>query len=201
MPPEVAERVMEPFFTTKEVGRGSGLGLSMVHGFVKQSGGHLEIQSQVGRGTTIKLYFPKAEIVAKAPKTAPTPATVVRGQGMVVLLVEDDGNLRRTVAKMLANMGFQVLEAEDGKVALSILKNTSKVDLLFTDIVMPGEINGIDLVKKARAERPELKVLLMSGYAEEDFQRAGVSSENSAFLPKPFLRQSLAVELQRLLGV
>ena len=190
MTPEVVERAFEPFFTTKKLGAGTGLGLSMVYGFVKQSGGHVRIHSQVGAGTTVELYLPRhvprgRETVAAA-ETAPDENRL-RGRERV-LLVEDDPDIRDFVARTLTGFGYGVREAANGREALARLALDASVDLLLSDMTMPGGISGYDLVLEARRQRPELRVLLMSGFTD----MAGQLPADCALLEKPFQKLDLA---------
>ena len=167
MPPEVRDRVFEPFFTTKEKGRGTGLGLAMVYGFVKQSGGHVTIYSEAGHGTTINLYFPRSDAAA-ADSThrmiKSTPPILRRARRSWSSRTTPRAPAHHQAAKMI---GYQVLEASDGPSALEILERGDPVDLVFTDLIMPGGLSGREVAIRAREMRPGIKVLLTSGYAEE----------------------------------
>ncbi|MDA0815598.1 MAG: ATP-binding protein [Chloroflexi bacterium] len=164
MSSDVRGRVFEPFFTTKPVGRGNGLGLSMVYGFVKQSGGHVKVYSEVGEGTTIKIYLPRAS--GRAVEAVATPERSARGiTGEHVLVVEEDDLVRVHVADLLMGMGYEVTAVADGGAALDLLRTGVPVDLLFVDIVMP-DMNGQDLAEHAQALRPDARVLFTSGYTE-----------------------------------
>jgi signal transduction histidine kinase/CheY-like chemotaxis protein len=190
MAPEVVERAFEPFFTTKELGAGTGLGLSMVYGFVKQSGGHVRIRSQVGAGTAVELYLPRH--VAKGRETVfpaePTlDETRLRGRE-TILLVEDDPDIRDFVARALTGLGYGVREAAHGREALALLAMDGPLDLLLSDMTMPGGIGGHDLVLEARRQRPGLRVLLMSGFTD----MAGQLPADCALLEKPFQKLELA---------
>jgi signal transduction histidine kinase len=190
MAPEVVERAFEPFFTTKELGAGTGLGLSMVYGFVKQSGGHVRIRSQVGAGTAVELYLPRH--VAKGRETVfpaePTlDETRLRGRE-TILLVEDDPDIRDFVARTLTGLGYGVREAAHGREALALLAMDGPLDLLLSDMTMPGGIGGHDLVLEARRQRPGLRVLLMSGFTD----MAGQLPADCALLEKPFQKLELA---------
>ena len=167
MAPEVRERIFEPFFTTKEKGRGTGLGLSMVYGFVKQSGGHITVYSELGHGTTFNLYLRRSGKGAspEQPLTASRAAAPL--QRGVVLVVEDDPGVRELTVSRLKGIGYNVLEAADGRKAAEILKSAEPVDLVFTDLVMPGGLSGRDVARLAREIRPGIKILLTSGYAED----------------------------------
>ena len=190
MTPEVLERAFEPFFTTKPKDRGTGLGLSMVYGFVKQSSGHVAVYSEPGEGTTVRLYLPRAgaaEEVAEKPEIASMP----RGEASV-LLVEDDDLVRRYTHDQLAALGYRVQSAADGFEAKTILESDAPFDLLLTDIVMPGGMSGRDLARIAVELRPELKVLYMSGYTENAIVHHGRLDPGVSLLSKPFRRADLA---------
>ena len=190
MTPEVIERAFEPFFTTKELGAGTGLGLSMVYGFVKQSGGHVRIRSQVGAGTTVELYLPRHTSRGRETLAAAQAAldeSRLRGRERV-LLVEDDPDIRDFVARTLTGFGYRVREAATGREALALLAPGAPVDLLLSDMTMPGGISGYDLVLEARRQQPELRVLLMSGFTD----MAGQLPADCALLEKPFQKLDLA---------
>ena len=199
MSPEVAARVFEPFFTTKEVGKGTGLGLSMVFGFVKQSGGHIKVYSELGIGTAIRLYLPRAidGDAAAEPATVETPAPARAGE--TILLVEDDDAVRETVMRHFLRFGYQVLDARNGSVALAILDRGDRVDLLFTDMVMPGGMNGAELAIRARERRPGLKVLFTSGYTAPALASQMLQVDSAAILSKPYRIADLAREVRTLL--
>jgi CheY-like chemotaxis protein len=164
MPPDVVERAFEPFFTTKEIGKGTGLGLSQVYGFVRQSGGHVRIVSEVGRGTSVKLYLPRLdEVEGESPGVVEAPL-LSRRDGETVLVVEDDEKVRENTTAMLAELGYRVLEAGDSEAALALLREHADVALMFTDIGLPGR-NGRELAAEARRLRPALRVLFTTGYA------------------------------------
>jgi CheY-like chemotaxis protein len=190
MGPEVLERAFDPFFTTKELGTGTGLGLSMVYGFVKQSGGHVRIRSQVGAGTTVELYLPrhtpKGRETVAAAEAAPDESRL-RGRERV-LLVEDDPDIRDFVARSLTGLGYDVREATNGREALALLAVNGPLDLLLSDMTMPGGIDGHDLVLEAHRQRPGLRVLLMSGFTN----MAGQLPADCALLEKPFHKLDLA---------
>ncbi|WP_337876807.1 ATP-binding protein [Elioraea sp.] len=190
MTPEVLARAVEPFFSTKEQGRGTGLGLSMVWGFVKQSRGHLRICSERGHGTTVTLYLPRVAADDQASATA--PAAAPRGGSETILLVEDDPLVREHVAGQLGALGYRVLRAADGPEALALLEHERGIDLLFTDVVMPGGLNGRDLADLARARQPGLRVLFTSGYAEEAIVHHGRLDPDVLLLNKPYRRDELA---------
>jgi PAS domain S-box-containing protein len=197
MAPEVLARAFEPFFTTKQVGKGSGLGLSMVYGFVRQSGGHAKIYTEPGHGTTVRLYFPRA--------TKPDAAEVLRedlpvvGGHEHVLVVEDDALVREHAVALLLGLGYRVTCAADGAEALEILRGTEPVDLLFTDVVMPGGLNGRELADAAQVLRPGLKVLYTSGYTENAIVHHGRLDRGVQLLGKPYRRQQLAQKVRAVL--
>jgi signal transduction histidine kinase/ActR/RegA family two-component response regulator len=198
MPPEVAERAFDPFYTTKGVGRGTGLGLSQVHGFVKQSGGHVKIYSEPGVGTTVKLYLPRSRRQEDAIADV-GPATAPRANGEeIVLVVEDEARVRHLSVDALRELGYVVVQAADASQALSVLELQPRVDLLFTDIVMP-EMNGRRLADEAIARRPGLKVLYTTGYTRNAVVHNGVLDANVAFLPKPFTYDQLALKVRQVL--
>ena len=198
MPPEVMSHVFEPFFTTKEQGKGTGLGLSMVFGFLKQSGGHINIYSEVGVGTTFRLYLPRAFAEARPPD-APS-ARMPRGGNQTVLVVEDSVGMRRIVLRQLAELGYRTLEAENATAALELLQR-EPVDLLFTDIVMPGKINGLALARTALERWPLLKIVLTSGFPESRLTGDSGSLSGLRLLSKPYRKEELARILRESLGL
>ncbi|NKN00665.1 hybrid sensor histidine kinase/response regulator [Rhizobium leguminosarum] len=200
MADEVKKRAIEPFFTTKDVGSGTGLGLSMVYGFVKQSGGHLQIYSEVGRGTTIRIYLPALDAVRADPfvqQAGPTESPLPKGTELV-LVVEDDARVRRVAVARLVTMGYSVLEAENGRRALEILEQNENIALLFTDIVMPGGLSGDEVAGEARKIRPELAVLFTSGYSEPSLATHEVIA-GAQWLRKPYTARELATKIRELL--
>jgi CheY-like chemotaxis protein len=190
--------VFEPFFTTKEVGRGTGLGLSMVYGFVKQSRGHVKIYSEVGHGTSIKLYLPRADVVA-ADAVAKDEAAANPGGHETILVVEDSKTVRDVAAGMLRSLGYNVLEAGDGHAALAILKQPVAIDLLFTDLIMPGGINGQELLRRARELHPDLKAMFTSGYSEQFLQDRRSAEVSVPLLNKPYRKRALAEAIRGVL--
>ncbi len=197
MPPEVLARAMEPFFTTKPLGKGSGLGLSTIYGFARQSGGYLSIDSQVGEGTTVRLYLPRtlAEQTARAaPKVRMPP--LPRGDE-AILVVDDNDGMRATAARNLAALGYRVRLAADGPAALAILRAEEHFDLLFTDVVMPNGLSGYQLAEAARALQPGLPVLFTTGFAAEDDGETGVMDPDA--LRKPYRRRDLAERVRAML--
>ena len=197
----VLDRVFEPFFTTKDVGKGSGLGLSMVYGFAKQSNGHVSIYSEPGLGTTVRMYLPT---LPEKTKGASPPPRLEReaapSAAETILIVEDDPFVRSYAVMSLQSLGYRVTAAVDGNDALQKLGTDLEVDLLFTDIVMPGGINGWELADRAREIRPELRVLLTSGYALEALTAHGHLRDASAILPKPYRKAELARRLREALS-
>ena len=195
------ERAFEPFFTTKEVGKGTGLGLSMVYGFVKQSGGHVAIYSEPGLGTTVRIYLPALPARIEEA-TAPLRADrdVAPSGAETIFIVEDDPFVRSYAMMSLRSLGYRVTSAVDGNDALQKLGTDMHVDLLFTDIVMPGGINGWELAELARKARPELRVLLTSGYALETLNANGHVRDGSVILAKPYRKAELARHLREALS-
>ena len=201
MPPEIVERAFEPFFTTKEVGRGTGLGLSMVYGFVKQSRGHVKIYSEVGLGTSVRMYFPKAmEKPASAAHASAPPGRELPLGRETILVVEDDAAVRKMAVSILEDLGYQVRQAPDGKRALDILHGTGHIDLLFTDMIMPNGVSGADLVEAARQLRPSMKALLTSGYSEQFITGRGDADRDVRLLGKPYRREQLATAVRSALN-
>jgi len=197
MPAEVAARAIDPFYTTKPDGRGTGLGLSMVYGFVKQSSGHIKIYSEVGHGTTIKIYLPRSLRPEEAE--APDSERVIESGTERILLVEDDEEVRRAVADMTRSFGYRVTEAKDGEQALSMLRTGLQVDLLFTDVVMSGAISGRTLADRARELVPSLAVLFTSGYTENAIIHHGRLEEGLHLLSKPYREAELSRKLRAVL--
>jgi PAS domain S-box-containing protein len=189
MPPDIVTRIFEPFYTTKEQGKGTGLGLSMVFGFMKQSGGHINVYSEVGIGTTFRLYLPRAKGVDPDGGVAVSAATL-RGSGETVLAVEDNASLRRVVVRQLTELGYRVLEAEDAATAFRVLEG-EQVDLLFTDVVMPGGTNGYEIAFAVQARWPAIKVVLTSGFPEHKINGT-LGAPNLRLLSKPYRRDDLA---------
>jgi two-component system, cell cycle sensor histidine kinase and response regulator CckA len=198
MPPEVLERVFEPFFTTKPQGRGTGLGLSTVYGIVEQSGGFIRLDSEPGRGTRFEIYLPRTTEGAAVPTPCGTGAP--RGAG-VVLLVEDEAAVRSVTRRMLERFGYQVRVAENGDEAVRLLdEDGERVDLLITDVVMPG-ISGQEVAERARRRHPSIRVLFMSGYTDEAISRHGMLDEGVEFLHKPFSPETLAHRVSQVIGM
>ena len=184
-------KVFEPFFTTKDVGKGTGLGLSMVYGFVKQSNGHIALDSEVGRGTRVMLYLPRAAVLS--PAAAPERRQPeMRGAQEIVLVVEDDRLVRSYVLTQIESLGYTTLSANNGGEALAVLDSGAPVDLLFTDVIMPGAMNGRDLATEAARRRPGLRVLFTSGYTDDAIDQDGKLEQGILFLAKPYSRAELA---------
>ncbi|WP_427184914.1 response regulator [Bordetella bronchialis] len=197
MTPEVLEQVFEPFFTTKPEGRGTGLGLSMVYGFIKQSNGHIKIYSEPGQGTTVRLYLPRErqeEDLATEVDTGP-----IAGGTETILVVEDDEEVRATVVDMLAELGYSVLKAKDAQSALAIVGSGVPIDLLFTDVVMPGPLRSPELARKTRERLPNVAVLFTSGYTENAIVHGGRLDEGIDLLSKPYTREALARKIRHVL--
>ena len=193
MSAEVLDKVFDPFFTTKPIGQGTGLGLSMVYGFARQSGGSVRIQSRVGEGTSVKIYLPAAD-GAVEPKAEDQPADFARGEGQTVLLVEDESAVRLLVREVLEDLGYRAVEASDPQSAIAILNSQSAIDLLISDVGLPG-MNGRQLAEVARDRRPDLPILFITGYAENAAIRAGFLGSNMAMIGKPFALDTLAAKI------
>ena len=200
MPPDVVERVFEPFFTTKEVGKGTGLGLSMVYGFVKQSGGHVKIYSEVGQGATVRLYLPRLTGPEEDEDDGQGSRALERAREETVLVCEDDDDVRAYSVEVLRELGYRVLEAHDGPSALRLLeRQDGPVDLLFTDVVLPSGMTGAIVADKARALRPGLKVLFTTGYARNAIVHHGRLDPGVELITKPFSYADLAVRIRDVL--
>ncbi|WKA25796.1 CHASE3 domain-containing protein [Bradyrhizobium roseum] len=193
---EVLDKVFEPFFTTKDVGKGSGLGLSMVYGFVKQSGGHIRIYSEVGHGTTIKLYLPPGRGQFEA---APAAAAALPMGHETIMVVEDDAMVRNFVVTQLQSLGYRTVAAANGPAALSLVEDGQAFDLLFTDVIMPGGMSGRDLAEKVRKLRPGIKVLYTSGYTDNAIAHQGRLDPGVLLLTKPYRKSQLATMIRRAL--
>jgi PAS domain S-box-containing protein len=198
MAPDVVDRAFEPFFTTKEVGKGSGLGLSMVYGFTKQSGGHVKVYSELGFGTVVKLYLPRAR-EREQPEVERHGDTELDRGAERILLVEDDDLVREHVERQLQSMGYRVTAVRDGASALDVMRHDPNFDLLFTDVVMPGGMNGRQLAEAVHEIRPDLPVLFTSGYTENAIVHHGRLDPGVHLIQKPYRRQELAAKLRRLL--
>ena len=197
MSPEVMAQVFEPFFSTKPVGSGTGLGLSMVYGFVKQSGGHVEARSQLGVGTTMELYLPRTERVEDTLLL--TDGGPVVGGSETILVAEDDEGVRATVVELLLELGYRVLKAKDATSALTVIESGVPIDLLFTDVVMPGTLKSLELARIARQRLPGIAVLFTSGYTQNVITYGDRVEERVELLPKPYTREALARRLRQVL--
>ena len=187
MTPETTERAFEPFFTTKPSGQGTGLGLSMVYGFVMQSGGQVKIDSQLGSGTEVAIYLPVYEgvIPSPAPVRKSINANVAKGE-LCILLVDDEIAVREPLAELLTELGYQVLQADDGAQGLVILSSTQRVDLLISDVGLSGHMNGRQFADEGRTLRPQLRVLFITGYADKAASAEGLVGQNMEVMIKPF---------------
>jgi two-component system cell cycle sensor histidine kinase/response regulator CckA len=195
---ETQARIFEPFFTTKELGKGTGLGLSTVYGIVKQSGGYVWVYSDVGQGTTFRIYLPRVEGTAVTPDRS-APGKRVTSGSETVLVAEDEDTVRTVVARVLRQQGYTVLEARDGHEALTICREHSgPIHLIVTDVIMP-QVSGAELAQESGVLRPDAKVLLMSGYTGGELERRGVVAERVAFLQKPFTPTALAQKVREVL--
>jgi PAS domain S-box-containing protein len=197
MSPEVRERVFEPFFTTKPEGQGTGLGLSMVYGFVKQSGGHVKIYSEQGHGTTIRIYLPRVR--EEEDLETNVDAGPAKGGTETILVAEDDEEVRTTVVEMLSDLGYRVLKAKDAQNALAIVESGVPIDMLFTDVVMPGSLRSTELARKARERLPAIAVLFTSGYTDNAIVHSGRLDEGIELLSKPYTHEALARKVRYVL--
>jgi PAS domain S-box-containing protein len=199
MTPEVLAKAFDPFFTTKPIGQGTGLGLSMIYGFAKQSGGHVRIKSEVGRGTTVTLYL--SRYVGNSPSSvasAPVPSPMARA-GETVLLVEDDASVRLLISEMLRELGYTVLEAPNGQMAVPLLSSDARLDLLITDVGLPG-LGGRQLAEITREHRPDLKILFVTAYAEHAITRRSFLGPGMDMVTKPFVPDHLALKIREMIG-
>jgi len=200
MSAEVMARAFDPFFTTKPLGRGTGLGLSMVYGFVRQSGGQVRIRSELGHGTTMCAYFPRHVGEAGEDEVAAAREAMARGDGETVLVIEDEATIRLLITEVLQEAGYQVIGAEDGRAGLRIVESTSRIDLLVTDVGLPGGMNGRQVADAARVMRPGLKVIFITGYAEKAAVGNGHLERGMAVLTKPFEVAALANKVRAMIG-
>jgi two-component system cell cycle sensor histidine kinase/response regulator CckA len=200
MPPEVLERIFEPFFTTKKFGEGSGLGLSMVYGFVRQSGGHIAVESTVGGGSTVRLYMPRAGAKAEADEAHAKRGNEKKAPGHeVILVVEDDGRVRKTATSILRKQGYEVVEANDAGEALQAVDRLPRLDLLFTDVVLANGMNGRELAHQVLCRRPQTRILLTSGYARQLPAAESLLGDGIGLLRKPYRRSELTARVRELL--
>ena len=200
MTPEVIARAFDPFFTTKPIGQGTALGLSMIYGFARQLGGQVWIDSMLGEGTTMGLYLPRHCGGISEGATPGTTAPVTAGSGETVLVVDDESSVRMLVAEVLSDLGYAVLEAETGAEALASLGRAERVDLLVTDVGLPGGLNGRKVADAARAARPDLPVLFITGFAENAVVGDGPLEAGMALIAKPFAIDALATRVRAMLA-
>ena len=199
MPSQVIERAFDPFYTTKGVGRGTGLGLSQVYGFVKQSGGHVSIESEIGHGTTIRLYLPRCADGAEVATADRDDGATAHARGEeIVLVVEDEPGVRHVSVDALRELGYTVMQASDAHAALSLIAVTPRLDLLFTDVVMP-DMTGPQLAVEARRLRPDLRVVFTTGYARNVVLDGDDPDGVAAVLPKPFTLRQLGAKVREVL--
>jgi PAS domain S-box-containing protein len=201
MTPEVIARAFDPFFTTKPTGQGTGLGLSMIYGFARQSGGQVRIYSEVGQGTTMCIYLPRHDGVAEGAESIPDLAAAPRaGQGETVLIVDDEPTVRMLVTEVLEDLGYTAIEAADSVAGMKVLQSDVRIDLLVTDVGLPGGMNGRQMADAARVGRPDLKVLFITGYAENAAVGNGHLEPGMAVLTKPFVMEALASRIKELIA-
>jgi CheY-like chemotaxis protein len=199
MPPDVVANAFEPFFTTKPLGQGTGLGLSMVYGFARQSGGQVRIYSEVGQGTTMCIYLPRHDADAAVDdELTISPPRVASGEGEVVLVIDDEPTIRMLVGEVLAEAGYAVIEAPDGPAGLKVLESNARVDLLITDVGLPGGMNGRQVADAARVNRPNLKVLFITGYAENAVVSKSRLEKGMFVVTKPFQMDALAARIREI---
>lgn len=198
MSADVLEKAFDPFFTTKAEGQGTGLGLSMAYGFVKQSGGHIRIYSEPGHGTTVRIYLPRTSAEARDPVTRLNAPTL--GGNETVLVVEDDRKVQATVIAMLADLGYSVLKADNADQAIAVLSSGVHIDLLFTDVVMPGTLKSPEMAREAVQLQPHLRVLFTSGYTQNAIVHGGRLDHGVELLSKPYSRKELAYKMRQVLG-
>ncbi|NJC34403.1 PAS domain S-box-containing protein [Sphingomonas jejuensis] len=199
MSPEVLKRVTEPFFTTKDQGKGTGLGLSMVYGFVKQSGGSLRIYSEEGLGTTVRMLFPCENAEADLRSLRKSRSLADKRGSETVLVVEDQTDVGDYAETVLAEFGYTVLRAENAAEALTLLDGAGQIDLLFSDLIMPGGMNGVMLAREVKRRRPKMRVLLTTGYAESSIERVDARGAEFELIQKPYKRSELATKVRQVL--
>jgi PAS domain S-box-containing protein len=200
MPPEIVERAFEPFFTTKDAGRGTGLGLAMVYGFAKQSGGHATIYSEVGHGTSVNIYLPRASATPAPSISAEAPPSAGGGSGERILVVEDEERLLTLAVTRLKELGYRVVEASNGTAALKVLDSDTRIDLIFTDLVMPCGVSGLEIARRGRARTPAAKVLLTTGYSEELVRTEDAREQGLRVLRKPYRLAELAKAIREVMA-
>jgi CheY-like chemotaxis protein len=196
MSADTLSKAFDPFFTTKPIGQGTGLGLSMIYGFARQSNGHIKIDSELGRGTAVQLYLPRHRGVADTEVSAPQPMEArAASDSEAVLVVEDETLVRELIVEVLNDLGYEVLQAADGVAGLALLQSDRKIDLLVTDMGLPG-LNGRQIADAARVGRPGLKVLFMTGYAENAALASGFLEPGMSMVTKPFAMEALAARIR-----
>jgi len=200
MAPEVLAKAFDPFFTTKPLGQGTGLGLSMIYGFAKQSGGQVAIESEPGQGTTVSIFLPRHRGAAEGQETAAADAAPPAGQGETILVVDDEPSVRMLVVELLEELGYAALEADDGAVGLKLLQSGARIDLLISDVGLPGMMNGRQMADAARVTRPDLKVLFITGYAETALLDHGRLAPGMSVLTKPFSIDAMAQRVRELVA-
>jgi CheY-like chemotaxis protein len=199
MTPEVIARAFDPFFTTKPLGEGTGLGLSMIYGFVRQSGGQVRIYSEVGEGTTMCLYLPRHFGPADEVEIKADPGGDYAGHGEVVLVIDDESTVRMLISDVLAEAGYHAIEAVDGPAGMKVLQSAARIDLLITDVGLPGGMNGRQVADAARVFRPDLKVLFITGYAENAVVGNGLLDPGMQIITKPFAIEALGNKIREMI--
>jgi CheY-like chemotaxis protein len=199
IPKDIADRIFDPFFTTKPIGQGTGLGLSMIHGFVRQSGGQVRVYSEPGEGTTMCLYLPRHIGEVGADMDEPDTAIAKHGTGETVLVIDDEPVVRMLIVEVLEEAGYTALEAEDGPSGLKILGSDARIELLITDVGLPGGMNGRQVADAARVTRPKLKVLFVTGFAENAAVASGHLEPGMALITKPFVMAELAATITEMI--
>jgi CheY-like chemotaxis protein len=199
MSQQVLKRVFEPFFTTKETGKGSGLGLAMVYGFVKQSGGHIQIDSTLGSGTQVHLYFPRTQAAVQRVSLEPAAILDLPRGSETILVVEDDLEVRSTATDILTSLGYRVLQAGNGHQALEQFMQHPDIALVFSDVMLSGGLLGTNLVTKLRERRPNLSVLLTTGFSESLILHRGLMQDSVPVLSKPYKVEDLARRIRAIL--
>jgi CheY-like chemotaxis protein len=197
---DTLSRVFEPFFTTKDIGQGTGLGLSQVYGFIKQSNGHVKLYSEIGQGTAVKLYLPRLVGEHAANEAVSANPDIPIGHGETILVVEDEPAVRDHSVASLRELGYRVLSAADGHAALRIISREAEIEVLFTDIGLPGGMTGRQLAEAARVRRPDLKVVYTTGYARNAIVHGNVLEPGTELLPKPFNFAALAAKIRQVLA-
>lgn len=200
MAPGIVAKAFDPFFTTKPIGMGTGLGLSMIYGFARQTGGQVEIQSREGEGTRVTVFLPRHAGEAAEPALHEPAGEVPRAKaGETVLVVDDEPTIRMLVSEVLHDLGYSAIEAADGQAGLKVLKSDTRIDLLVSDVGLPGGMNGRQMADAARVFRPDLKVLFITGYADSNIVGSGQLDDNMYVMTKPFVMDQLAVRIQQLI--